>query len=208
MADPTRSQYIFGRIRRQLDFLGVPDDKFLDEDIYDSLSQAQDQIISEVALEYQFDITLKEDIKVYPLYDNTRPAIDKIKSIMTPSDWRFKLEHIDNSKWNMKSRFQFKGQPLFCSMIGNNLNVAPTPSADFDSSKISPIAILKSSIHLIDKDTDPDLPLNYDKELENLCLYYLTSKPNFYNDYETVLSKKLDKANPDEIENLQKECYW
>jgi hypothetical protein len=193
----SRSQYIFGRIRRVLRTKDISAEKFRDTEVYDEMQQAQNQIFARVNIEQDFTIYLNVGIGSYPLCNITddRNVIGKIKTFITPSTWRYDIEYVPYQEWNYvinSGRFDQASNPIKATIFNNNLLVYPLPQA---KEKLILYTLIIGSMNDIDQYTDPDLRPMWDKAIEYGVLHNLLSDVSYFKLFE------------EQIETLSKEEF-
>lgn len=205
MAD--RSEYIKGRVLRNLVNNGFSTSEVQDEEIYDELTLGQDHIISEACDDKIITITLEEDTDTYALSTDTktvtRKNIASVKVSKVPDTWRGPFVVIPNKEFaeivnnvNLADvdwteaftnwgwdEFDFDissiktTQPLIGTIINNQLKIYPTPNENYDGDEIDLYTYLSSSAGVIDKDNNPDIKNMWDKALELYATYQFLSGP-------------------------------
>lgn len=208
-----RSQRIYGRVHRILTKnLGQDVIKILKEEIYDEMQQSQVQIFAEVLPERKFDITLIDSTDEYSLLEEStdREIIHLVKSVITPVDWDYKFEFVNNgTQWNeiLKSDTDV-AQPLKATIIGNSLFVFPVPDSTYGGNIITLLTLLKSPTTTISDTVDPELTDLFDKPIEWLTLFGITQDLKYYTLAMEDISTKLNYAVASAEEENVKECNW
>lgn len=175
-----RSTNIKGRVLRNLKRHGFNNSEVLDPEIYDELTQAQNQIISDVATDIKLTVTLEADLDSYPLStdsgDNpSRRNIASIKILKLPSTWTNNFTVVSNLEFIEKvnaSAYASASHPVIGTVIDNELQLYPTPTDTDDEQELEFYVYLSSATQDIDEETLPELPSMWDKCLE----FYTTAQ--------------------------------
>lgn len=191
----SRATNILSRVFKNLEHYNIELNDILDEEAYDSMSQSQDKIISEVFPDRVIEIILKNGVDTYALttdassVSSPRKNIASVKIVLLPTGWtvfnpvkdygnlsRFPdpFQIIDNVTFvTIKNVDQeLTGQPRVGTIIGGELKVYPVPDSNFDGDALKLYSYLSSSAGIIDDSNEPDIPDNFDIALE----LYTTSR--------------------------------
>lgn len=165
-----RSTNIKGRVLRNLKRHGYTVSDVTDDEIYDELSQAQNNIISEVQFRKVISITLQTDEDTYPLTTGDgKSNIASVKLLKLPTGWRYKFSIVDNDEFiktvNENPATSLK-QPVIGTVIENSIKLFPVPSAIYNNVSLEFWCTLKSSREDINGIIQPEIPAVWDKALE------------------------------------------
>ncbi len=190
-----RTTNITGRVLRNLKRHGIHNGDVQDEEIYDELSNGQDNIISEINTDKIITITLETGVDLYPLTTDAivedailRKNIASVKVVKLPTDWLPVSDDYGNS--NLQSR-QFDvisnkefielvnanqtstiSHPVIGTVIDNQLKIFPAPSSALNNVEMEFFVYLVSSTQKITKLIEPELSNIWDKCLE----YFATAQ--------------------------------
>lgn len=184
------SKKIASKVFRNLESNGIKIDDILDEEVYDELTAAQDNIISTVFPDTIISITIKDGIDTYELSTDTinpeRRNIASVKVVEVPQSWRTPiLDDFGNipvfpSGFNVIPNKEFidfvnltrslTGQPSIATIIGGQLKVYPVPTIDYDGDVLKLYTYLSSSSGIIDDVNEPELPEMFNKALEKYAV--------------------------------------
>jgi len=175
-----RREYLLGRVRKILIRNNVGQNDVVNEDIYDALSNGQNQIFALVNFEREYSIYLIADEAEYELVQSDKDVIGGIKQFITPTAWTYSLTPIRYSYWEeIKKRGLTSTQPLYATIFNNKLILEPAPSTDDEELKIW--ATLKSPEEDITKDDEPELSIEWDEALKFYALWEILGDKDYCN---------------------------
>jgi len=142
-------------------------------EIYDEMAKAQDQIIALCQFDKEIEILLITGQEDYSLTVSTRNIIGSIKTIITPDDWNYPIEIVDNAEWdNIVNGSYSITQPLYATIFTHKLLLHPVPTSGHNGDILKVWAYLNASLTIIGASVEPEIPDYWDDAIE----YYTTSK--------------------------------
>lgn len=136
-----RTEYIIGRVLKNLKRIGIDDNLITQEDVLDELNQAQNQIISEIDFVKSIKITIKEnqteyllttDLIIsnngYPEYfekpidtEPKRMNVASIKVAKLPTNWTT-IDSSDYNNYPISKGFDVIPEKRFIEVVNNSPN--------------------------------------------------------------------------------------
>lgn len=182
-----RSTNIKSRVYRNLLKLGFKNSDVVDEEIYDQIQQAQDNIIADAFPDMKVTIAIEDGVTDYLLSSDTtdpkvRRNVASVKVIEIPSSWTSTIDDYGNTNLlggdifpivSNKDFADYKnnsnlgdGQPRVGTIVDGTLIMYPTPDDTVDGDELTLYCYKSSSAGSIDKDTVPEISEFFDKAME------------------------------------------
>jgi|GEM_PF-3518072 hypothetical protein len=228
-----RTTNITGRVLRNLKNHGITTSQIQDEEVWDELSNGQDNIISEINTDKTITITLETGIDIYPLTTDAiiedavlRKNVGAVKAVKLPADWlptssdygnvssqsrRFDVvsnkEFIEFVNVNQTTTIT---HPVIGTVVGNQLKIFPAPSSSLNNVEMEFFVYLISSTQKITGVIEPELPNIWDKCLECFATAQFLNgneRQQWLSEYSAEL-RRLRPAQHRKHFNLQRPSVW
>jgi len=201
-----RNNYLYGRVRNELDLRDISSERILPADIYDALSQGQRQIFARIGgIEKRFKINLSEGKSEYGLVPEYNLS-SRIIGFITPSTWTYKLNYVEEGKWSEVVKESISvSQPIYVTLFENKLIFYPSPT--ITGEQITVLAKIKSPSENISNTEEPILDEEWDDALEYYALYKLLKEESFFGKFEHQL-KEIKNSTSNKGYPLQRSSVW
>lgn len=190
-----RSQYLFGRVQRTLDRLGLPRNDFRPQEIWDTIHQGQCEVFSRVKPDKEIDITTVVGTAEYSLLINAVESDEnifgKVLSCRVPSTWNYDLDFVSERDWkDVVRKISGTTQPLKATIFNNKLWLHPAPTVAGEIiklwiTKLSPGTRIASNV-------EPELSSNWDRAMEYFSIWSMTGDDK----YLALFEKQVEVNKP------------
>lgn len=205
-----RTANIVGRIRRQLKAKDVPYNRILQDELYEEMQIAQNDIILKTSPEYKHEIAMLLDESIYPLVVSDLPVIKSIQSFEIPEDWDIdEIEIIDNQNWDEIVHATVSGSyPLYATIFANELRLLPAPGSEIAGDDLGVMTFLHSSPTEIGESVEPSVNPIWDLAIEYFVLDRVLPDSGYYQRYVEQIETKKHILHVKHHQSRHQEPAW